>query len=676
MMKPLVLLACLAAASAHAQTPAAKRPLQVADWYLLRTVGDPQRSPDGAWVAYTVSRVDSAKDRHDSDIHMTGWDGTTTVRLTASDESETSPRWSPDGKQLAFLSSRQGSKGSQIWLLNRAGGEAERISDIKGGVSTIVWAPDGKRLALVVNDPDPASDSGNARPKPIVVDRYHFKQDGRGYLGTQHTHLFLFDVATRKAEQVTSGDADDGGPAWSPDGKWLAFVSMREPEAERTDNNDVYVVEARTGAVPRRLTTFQGSDGGPLAWSPDGSMLAYRQGPEPKYFGYGSALATVALFPVAGGTPRMLTASFDRSVVALRWASDGKSIIGTVADDQREYLGRVRLDGSGVERVASSLPVISAFSQGADGGFAVLGTTPSQPGEIYAIDANGTRQLTHFNDWLAGVALSTAEGVSSKSDDGNEAHGILRRPAGAQAGAKLPLIVRPHGGPASQSTFGFDFEAELLAAQGWAVLAPNYRGSSGRGAAYTTAIAGDWCNKEVRDIEGMLNQLIRTGVADEAHLGVGGWSYGGILTDCLIAADQRFKAATSGAGVSNVLGFYGHDQYIVQYDLELGQPWKNVDKWLKVSTAFMHADRIRTPTLFLGGSADNNVPVLGGEQMYQALRSLGIETQLIVYPGENHGIRRPSFQRDRLERYVDWYKRHLGVAAGTPTLPQPAPDRR
>jgi dipeptidyl aminopeptidase/acylaminoacyl peptidase len=655
------------ATAAMAQAPV-KRPLEVNDLNRMRAVSDPQRSPDGAWVAYTVSHVDTAKDRHDSDIYKTSWDGATTVRLTSSDESESSPRWSPDGKQLAFLSSRQGAKGSQIWLLPTGGGEAERISDVKGGVSSIVWAPDGKRLAIVVTDQEPSPDasaegtSPGARPKPIVIDRYHFKQDGQGYLGKLRPHLFIFDIATKKAEQITNGDADDSGAAWSPDGKWIAFVSAREPDAERNDNNDVYVVEARAGATPRRLTSFNGSDGGPLAWSPDGTMIAYRQGPEPKYSAYGGGFSTLAVVPAAGGAPKMLTNALDRPVGGARWSADGKTIVGTVADDQREYLVRVRADGSGLDRVPSTLPVITGFSMGADGGLAVLGTTPTQPTEIFAVDAGGTRQLTHHNDWINDVALSTAEAVSAKADDGNEVHGILRRPAGARAGVKLPLLVRPHGGPAGQDAFAFDFEKELLAAQGYGVLAPNYRGSSGRGSAYTISIAGDWCNKEVRDIEGMLNQLIKTGVADENRLGVGGWSYGGILTDCLIAADPRFKAATSGAGVSNVLGFYGHDQYIVQYDLELGQPWKNLDKYLKVSTAFLHADKIKTPTLFLGGSADNNVPVLGGEQMYQALKSLGIDTELIVYPGETHSIRRPSFQRDRLERYLEWYRKYLGVA--------------
>jgi dipeptidyl aminopeptidase/acylaminoacyl peptidase len=411
------------------------------------------------------------------------------------------------------------------------------------------------------------------------------------------------------------------------------------------------------------LTTFEGNDEGPLSWSPDGSLIAYRQAQDPKYFGYGGGFGTVAVISPNGGAPRFLTAALDRVVTGSRWSRDGKSIIGTEVDDEHQYLVRIRVDGSGVDRVASSVPVIGAFSEGADGAVAALGSSPSEPNEIFAVEPNGaTRQLTHHNAWLNDIALATTTSVVSKSDDGTEVHGILRVPAGAVAGHKLPMIVRVHGGPAGQDALDFDFEKELLAASGWAVLAPNYRGSSGRGASYTIAIAGDWCNKEVRDIHGMVDALVKSGVADEQHLGVGGWSYGGVLTDCLIASDTRFKAATSGAGVSDVFAMYGHDQYVVQYDLELGQPWKNVDKWLKISTAFFHADKIKTPTLFLGGSLDANVPVLGGEQMYQALKSLGVESELIVYPGEYHGIRRPSFQRDRLERYVAWYAKYLATA--------------
>lgn len=662
-MRPVLLLATCAslfAGVAHTQGAPAKRPLALADLYRLRQVSDPQRSSDGQWVAYTVARVDTTKDRSDSDLWMTSWDGATTVRLTNSDESERTPRWSPDGKQLAFLSSRQGAKGGQVWLLNRAGGEAEKITELKGGVSSFAWSPDGTKLALVVSDPEPDS-SATPKPKPIVVDRYQFKTDGKGYLDKQHAHLFVFDIATRKGTQVTTGDFDDSEPAWSPDGTRLAFISARAKDAERFDNSDVYVVEAKAGATPVQLTTFQGADEGSLAWSPDGAWVAYRQAQEPKYFGYGGGFGTLALAPAAGGPVKLLTEKLDRLMTGARWSRDGKSLVGIVTDDQREYLLRVMADGSGWSKIESQLPVITAFSEGVDGAFAVLATTPSSPSELYALDQGVARPLTHQNSWLTEVALATTSVVTSKSDDGTEVHGILRRPANAAAGTKLPMILRIHGGPAGQDALSFDFEKELLAAQGWAVIAPNYRGSNGRGAAFTVAIAGDWCNKEVRDIRGMVDRLIKDGVADESRLGVGGWSYGGILTDCMIAADPRFKAATSGAGVSNVLGMYGHDQYIVQYDQELGQPWKNVDKWLKVSTAFFHADRIKTPTLFLGGSSDWNVPVIGGEQMYQALKSLGIDTQLIVYPGEPHGIRRPSFQRDRLERYVAWYTKYLAA---------------
>ncbi|HTL06348.1 MAG TPA: hypothetical protein VL241_11410, partial [Gemmatimonadales bacterium] len=298
----------LAASSLPAQ---ARRPFRSSDLYRFRNIGDPQRSPDGAWVAYTVSRADSAKDRSDTDIWMTRWDGTATVRLTFSEESESQPRWSPDGKTLSFISSRQGAKGGQVWLLNIGlGGEAEKITDLKGGVSGAVWSPDGKRLALIVNDPDSAADSSSAKPKPIVVDKYQFKQDGQGYLnGPLHSHIWVFDLATRKAEQITKGASDDGGPAWSPDGKWIAFVSAREADAERFDNDDVYVVEAVKDATPRRLTTFQGSDGGPLSWSPDGAQVAYRQQQDPKYFGYGGGFGTIALAPLSGGAPRLVTAS-------------------------------------------------------------------------------------------------------------------------------------------------------------------------------------------------------------------------------------------------------------------------------------------------------------------------------------------------------------------------------
>ena len=656
----LALLFVPLVAGAPVASPAL-RTLQTADWYRLRRLADPQCSPDGAWVAYTVAHVDSAKDRYDSDVWMTRWDGSASVRLTTSDESESSPRWSPDGRTLAFLSKRAGAKAAQVWLLPMAGGESERVTDAKGGVSGLEWSPDGKRLALLIKDATPPADTAEGRVKPVVVDRIVFKQDEQGYVDSLRTHVWTLDVATRLLVQVTTGDADDDAIAWSPDGRRIAFVSMREPGADRTANSDVYVVEARAGASPRRLTTFAGGDEGPLSWSPDGARIAYRQTTEPREFGYGGGFGTVALVPAGGGAPKLLAPALDRPVTDSRWARDGRAVVGLVADDMRQYPVRLRLDGSGVDRVPCDLPVADAIASRGGDGLAVIGSSTTRPAELYAVDARGTRRLTHHNAWADSVAFATATAVSSRSDDGAEVHGVLRRPAAADPHARLPLVVRIHGGPSSQSAFSFDFERELLAAQGWAVLAPNYRGSSGRGKAYTLAIFDDYGDKEVRDIHGMVDELVATGVADSTRLGVGGWSYGGLLTDALIVADTRFKAATSGAGVGDWFGMFGHDQYFTQYEQEFGPPWKDVAKWERMSASFLHADRIHTPTLFLGGSDDWNVPVLGGEQMYQALKSLGVDTRLVVYPGESHDIRRPSFQKDRLQRYVDWYRTHFGV---------------
>jgi len=660
-------------AAPHAQT--SRRPITLDDLPKLKSVGAPQVSPDGKWVAYTVETVDVEKDKRDSDLWMASWDGSDAIRLTATpDSSERTPRWSPDNRYLAFLTSRgdeaHKKRGAQVWLLNRTGGEAQELTDINGGVSDFAWSPDGKRLVLVVNDPDPNDEpekkDGWKRktPPPIVIDRYHFKQDRTGYLQDLHSHLTIFDVEARKADVLTKGRFDEENPSWSPDGRQIAFVSNRSADPDRNENTQIYVIDAAGGSEPKQLTTFAGSNGGRPSWSPDGRWIAYFQGEETRYVEYGQN--RVAIVPSAGGEARVLTAALDRPAAgSIVWTSDGRNLFFVVEDDRVTYVARVSTAGGNVEKITSGQRVVEGLSRRDDNTFALSSSTTTEPREVYAVEGGALRRLTHANDALVSqLQLASTEDFTSKSKDGTEVHGIVVKPAGYTSGRKYPMILLIHGGPNGQDEHDFSFDRQFFAANGYVVISVNYRGSSGRGAAYQKAIFADWGNKEVIDLLGAVDQMVASGVADPDRLGVAGWSYGGILTDYLIASDRRFKGAVSGAGTANAMSLYGVDQYINQYDNEIGPPWKTPEVWTKISYPFLHADRIKTPTLFLGGEKDFNVPLVGGEQMYQALKSLNIDTELIVYPGQHHGITMPSYQRDRLQRYLAWFDKYVRSDAG------------
>ncbi len=653
----------------------AQRAVEVEDLLRIRAVSDPQISPDGEWVAYTVGMADTARDRRDRDLWMSSWDGSRQLRLTTSPDPEHTPRWSPDGRRLAFLSSRQDPREvDQVWLLDREGGEAERITDLPGGVSDLAWSPDGTRLALIASDPDPAApppgaDTTERRPQPIVVDRYRFKQDELGYLTTARDHLYVLDLGSRRIELVTPGDYDEAAPAWSPDGRSIAFVSRRRPDFDRDDNYDLYVVDAAPGAVPRQLTSFKGADMNPEwgsrapSWSPDGTMLAYIQGGRPELIYYGGQ--KVAVVPAGGGTPRVLTQSLDRNVLSPTWSPDGGSLLFLLEDDRVYHLARVAAGGGPVERLIEGRRAIADLSVAPGGRVAVLASTTSQPGEIFAVEGGDLRRISAQNDpWLAQVRLAPVEEITVRSRDGTPIHGFMVRPADYQAGRRYPTVLRLHGGPVWQYYNDFaNLDWQVLAAGGYLVLGVTPRGSSGRGEKFSRAIWAAWGEKDGEDVLAAVDWAVARGLADPGRLGVGGWSYRGILTNELIARDRRFKAAISGAGQGNAFGGYGTDQYVLEYETELGPPWVGLDKWKRVSYPFLSAHRIVTPTLFVCGQDDWNVPLLNSEQMYQALRSLGVETQLVIYPGEAHEIKRPSFVRDRMARYLAWYGKHLGPEA-------------
>ena len=552
-----------------------------------------------------------------------------------------------------------------MWLLDRAGGEAVKLTDVKGGVGDYAWSPDSKRLALVMQDldPDEADTTKKAdRAKPIVLDRYKFKEDIEGYLSNRRAHLYLYDIATKKLDTLTRGAWDDERPVWSPDGTRLLFVSNRRPEGDKTEQHDVFVVEARAGAMPRQLTTFEGEDliAPRAAWSPDGQQVAYLTGKDAPVFSYDQM--RLAVVPANGGAPRVLTAALDRGVSQPAWSVDGKAILLLVTDDREQYVARVDPASGALTRVTAARNVVSALASGASGRWAVLASDPKTPDELYALEDGALRRLTTHNDaFMAGIQLGTVEGISAKGKDGAETHGVLIRPPGKESARMLPTVLYIHGGPKAQDGYNFDFTRQVLAAKGFAVAGVNYRGSDGRGHAWQKAIYADWGNKEVVDILAVADELVKSGVADGARLGMGGWSYGGILTDYTTATDARFKAGVSGAGSALQTSMYGVDQYIVQYENELGSPWKNPALWTKLSYPFYKADRIRTPTLYMVGEKDFNVPSVGSEQMYQALKVLGIETQMVIYPAQFHGLTTPGFVVDRLERYQGWFGKYLGA---------------
>ena len=654
--------------SLFAQAPA-KRPLKAEDIFRMLQVRDPQVSPDGKFVAYTVTSIDRDADKRVNAVWMVNWEGTEDVQLTFGEKSASTPRWSPDGKYLAFLSARAPDDKTQVWVLDRRGGEARQLTNVKGEIDSYDWSPDSKRLVLSMSESDEDKAAPGAKPKapkPIVLDRYHFKRDIEGYLTTQsYGQLYLFDIESKKLEAITGEkNFDESDAVWSPDGSHIAFISNHAKDPDQTGTSDIFIVESRAGAQARKLLTINSAGGQRLVWSPDGKQLAFLQGIEPKYSAYG--MGVVAMVPVAGGTPVVLTAKLDRGVSGAEFTPDGAALTVLVEDDRRSYVGKVPAAGGNVERLGKSDVVLSDV-ESSGGHMAALGATDTSAPEIYAVENGEPRKLTSHNDALLGeLQLGAVEDISFKSKDGAEIHGMMVKPPSFEAGKKYPTLLWIHGGPNGQddhalefSLYPLQFERQLLAAQGYVVLAVNYRGSSGRGSEFTRSIFADWGNKEVADLLGGIDYAVAKGIADPDRLGIGGWSYGGILTDYTIASDPRFKAAMSGAGSANQISMYGSDQYIFQYNNEIGPPWKSQDLWVKISYPFFHADRIHTPTLFMGGEKDFNVPIIGSEQMFQALRTLGVPTQLVVYPGQFHLFTRPSYQYDRLQRYIAWYEKYL-----------------
>jgi len=659
---------------------ATPRNITIDDFFQIRDVSQPEMSPDGQWVVYSVRTRMLKDDKNEQRLWMVSTHSGDPIPMTAEGVSSSHPRWSPDGRYLAFLSSRNAGK-SQVWLLNRLGGEAVRLTDTVQGVTDFEWSPDSTRLILVLQDPKPEDaeaakdkekDTPAPKPKtppPFVIDRLQFKEDTVGYLDRRRTHLYLFDVASKRVTQITSGDFDDNEPAWSPDGKSLAFTSNRStPDPDRNFNSDIWVVAADNtdkGAHLAQVTTNLGADRSPT-WSPDGKWIAFVSQTDVKAIDY--ATAHLAIAPSTGGEEKVLTLALDRSVRRPRFSPDGRSIYFIAEDDGAQNLFRIQVSGGETARPIAGRLTVSSYSLGMDGSIGAQIATLDRPDEIYLSNGNDLTRLTKTNDALISqLHLAQVDYVHFKSKDGTPVAGYLYKPVDYTPGKKVPTLLNPHGGPVGQYSASFYHLAQLYAANGYAVLLPNPRGSSGYGQKFCEAIFADWGNKDYQDDMAMVDYALAQGIADPERLGVGGWSYGGISTNFIITQTTRFKAAISGASEVLYVANYGHDHYQKLWELELGLPWENRALYEKISP-FNKVTSITTPTLIMGGEIDWNVPIINSEQLYQALKRLGRTTELVVYPGEYHGFTTPSHIKDRLERYLAWYA-HFVKGDATPARP-------
>ena len=594
------------------------------------------------------------------------------VPLTGPERSASRPRWSPDGRFLAFLAAAGKDESDQVWTLFREGGEAVQRTDVVQGVQGYEWSPDSQHLVLVIQDPTAAQAKRAAKgkdaksddeadadeiPPPWVIDRRQFKRDYVGYLDHRRTHLYVYDLASAALRQVTRGDYDDDQPQWSPDGRYLAFTSNRSADPDANEDTDIWRVAVDAADAPLvRIGGSPGADDSP-AWSPDGRWIAYVSAADISALVY--ATPHLAVASADGGAGRLLTQALDRPVSLPRFSGDSRSVYCLIEDQREHVLARVALGDGRVDRVVHGPRAVSAYDVGRDGTLYALVSEPRTYAEIAALRGSRLVPLTHVNDAAAAtLALGDTTAVEFPSADGTRIQGFVVTPPDYVRGQRYPAILYIHGGPVDQYDYGFQYDAQLLAGAGYVVVLPNPRGSSGRGQEFAHAIWQSWGQKDYEDVMAAVDYAVAAGYADPDRLGVAGWSYGGMLTDHVITRTNRFKAAISGAGESLYITNYGHDEYQYWWESELGLPWKNRKLWDDLSP-YNRVENVHTPTLLMGGEQDWNVPIVNSEQLYMALKRLGVPTQLVVYPGEYHLIERPSYLKDLYVRWIDWYGRYL-----------------
>ena len=631
----------------------------------MKSVESLALSPDSKWIAYVVTRVDEEKDKKFSQIHITSIDSKTTLPMTAVYMNASDPQWSPDGKYLAFLGVRGTDKDTenQVWTLDLRGGEAVQFTNVPQGVNSYRWSPDGTKMALVIKDAKPltnASDenSSNEKLEPFVIDRLQFKKDYVGYLDRRRTHIYIKN-GHEKPIQITFGDYDDSDPQWNPDNKLIAFVSKREGDPDANNNSDIWLVDSSDDKKNRelkKLTINPGPDTNP-SWSPDGNTIAYISSIEPDKLWY--ATEHLAITDKNNGETKLLSLNYDRMISSPMFSNDGKSIFALASDRGNRPLIKFDLSNGDKENMTPGELSVRNYAIGNRDKIITLMSSHHSPFNFYQIKRDEIINLTNYNNAiLKDTKLADVERLIVPGWRNEPVESFIYYPPNYDNQKIYPTIFVLHGGPVSQHDTSFDEFAQLYAANGYIAVLPNPHGSSGYGQAYSYALNKKWGVPDFEDVDAIADYLVENGVSDPNKLGVGGWSYGGILTNYVITKSTRFSGAVSGASEVNHRANYGHDIYQNEWEVELGLPWVNIEDWEAINP-FNDLGKVTTPTLVIGGQLDWNVPILNSEQLYQVLKRRGIDTKLVVYPGEYHGINRPSFVRDRYERFIDWFDQYV-----------------